>query len=237
MLRTVPSVVLIMLLAGSPVTRAQLLARRSIVEYDAGEFEKALVDATRAYELAHVPGLLFDLGQCHRALHHWEQAAFFYRGYLRGKPSARNRAEVLGLIAEMDAAAKAARPAQAVRPPPEPPVSVLVTRVPSPPVRPASVAPAVLASPPPPRSHVAPWIVGALGAASVVGGALAFGLMASSRAGYQPSGYETMSYASIQTSNTEAVLGELLVPVGVALLATAVGVSVFGTAPDGAVAR
>ncbi|MHB1845948.1 MAG: hypothetical protein ACYCWW_14070 [Deltaproteobacteria bacterium] len=233
-----PSVVLIMLLAGSPVTRAQALARRSIVEYDAGEFEKALVDATRAYELAHVPGLLFDLGQCHRALHHWERAAFFYRGYLRGKPSAKNRAEVLALIAEMDATAKEERLAQAVRPPPEPPASVLITRVPSPPVRPATVAPAVFVSPPPPpRSHVGPWVVGALGVASVIGGALAFGLMSANRVGYQPSGYETVSYASIQTSNTEAVLGEIFVPVGVALLATAAGISVFGAGPDGSVAR
>lgn len=104
-----------------PATReAEQLAKQSIVEYNVGDFDSALADATKAYKLKPLPGLLYDLAQCHRALHHWEKAEFFYRGYLREKPSAPNREAVEGLIAEMhqkqqtDLAGPAAEPPQPV---------------------------------------------------------------------------------------------------------------------------
>ncbi len=90
--------------AGAPEARE--LAKRSMIEYDAGDFDKALADAQKAYELDPVPALLYNLGQVHRALHHWERAEFFYRGYLRRKPTAPNRSSVRALIAEMEAQQK-----------------------------------------------------------------------------------------------------------------------------------
>ncbi len=77
---------------------AKELTRRSLVEYDTGDFDRSLADATRAYELDPLPAFLFNIAQCHRALHHWEQAEFFYHRYLGHVPRAKNRKMVEGLI-------------------------------------------------------------------------------------------------------------------------------------------
>jgi tetratricopeptide (TPR) repeat protein len=82
--------------------QAVALARQSITDFNVGDFGAALAEATQAYKLEPNPGLLYNLAQAHRALKHWERAEFFYRGYLRGKPNARNRAEVERLITEME---------------------------------------------------------------------------------------------------------------------------------------
>jgi len=106
---------------------AEKLARQSMLEYNVGDFTQALADATEAYRLAPRPGLLFNLGQCHRALHHWEQAEFFYRGYLREKPEAENREPVELLIREMVTKQQAeAAPAQPAAPLATAPPPVLV---------------------------------------------------------------------------------------------------------------
>ncbi|MHB1844303.1 MAG: hypothetical protein ACYCWW_05650, partial [Deltaproteobacteria bacterium] len=144
-------------LGASPKAEAQALARRSIIEYNAGDFEKALLDAQQAYELEPLAGLLYNLGQCHRALHHWERAEFFYRGYLREKPGAKNRPEVERLIAEMkqheqDELAER-RAAQA------PPTIVLPT---APPV--AAVPPPASSQPSPATAPLAPAPAAALAA-------------------------------------------------------------------------
>lgn len=81
--------------------QAVALARQSITDFNVGDFGAALAEATQAYKLEPNPGLLYNLAQAHRALKHWERAEFFYRGYLRGKPNAPNRAQVEKLIAEM----------------------------------------------------------------------------------------------------------------------------------------
>jgi hypothetical protein len=75
-------------------------------EYNVGRFDVALDDATNAYLLDPRPGLLYNIGQCQRALHNWERAEFFYRGYLRDKPDATNRKAVEDLIADMQAKQK-----------------------------------------------------------------------------------------------------------------------------------
>ncbi len=102
--------------------------RRSIFEYDTGKYAKALADIERAYELDPLPALLFNVGQCLRALGRHREAAISFRSYLRDSPRAKNRAEVEALVAEMTrlagldeagvkAAAKPVEPA-AVRPAP-----------------------------------------------------------------------------------------------------------------------
>ncbi len=92
-------------LAASPssvAAKAEALTRRAIVEYNGREFDQALADAKEAYALRPAIGLLFNLGQIHRALHHWEEAAFSYKAYLRERPDAVNRSIVLSLIKEME---------------------------------------------------------------------------------------------------------------------------------------
>ena len=53
---------------------AERLVKQSIVEYNVGDFDAALADVTKAYKLRPAPALLFNIGQCHRALHNWEKA-------------------------------------------------------------------------------------------------------------------------------------------------------------------
>lgn len=66
--------------------------------YKLGRFQEALAEYSKAYELAPLAGFLFNIGQCHRLLGNHERAVFFYKGYLREKPDARNREAVLKLI-------------------------------------------------------------------------------------------------------------------------------------------
>jgi tetratricopeptide (TPR) repeat protein len=165
-------VLLTLALGTSPkdAKEAERLVKQSIVEYNVGDFEAALTDVTKAYKLRPAPALLFNIGQCHRALHHWEKAEFFYRGYLREKPEATNRDKVEALIEEMQekqkaeaAAALAPAPALAapaaplvIVPPPASPAPITAT-VPSTVAATANEksapAAAVQANPPPAKSE------------------------------------------------------------------------------------
>src|SRR4051794_24258540 len=60
-------------------------------QYALGRFEEALKHFERAFELKPLPEFLFNIGQCHRNLGHWERANFFFQGYLNRVPKARNR--------------------------------------------------------------------------------------------------------------------------------------------------
>jgi tetratricopeptide (TPR) repeat protein len=79
-------------------------ARRKIAdaqkEYDLGEFGRALELYSEAYRLDPIPAFLFNIGQCHRQLGHWERAVFFYRRYLGLSPHASNTAQVEKLIGD-----------------------------------------------------------------------------------------------------------------------------------------
>lgn len=55
--------------ASTPAARAEALTRHAMTEFDGGEFDDALADVKRAYAIEPVPGLLYNLAQCHRALH------------------------------------------------------------------------------------------------------------------------------------------------------------------------
>jgi len=66
--------------------------------YHLGKFSEALAEYSRAYQVLPLPGFLFNIGQCHRMLGDCEQALFFFKGYLREQPKAKNRALVEGLI-------------------------------------------------------------------------------------------------------------------------------------------
>ncbi len=157
-------------LAVSPAAsqRAAKLAHRSVIEYNAGDFPRALRDITAAYELDPRPGLLYNLGQCHRAMGDAAKALFFYRGYLREQPDARNRASVLTIIKELEAKLAPAAPA----PPPSaapaaPPVIVEAPPPPSPFSTPTEVPSGAVSEggPPPGHSH---WLGATLATAAVV---------------------------------------------------------------------
>ncbi|MHB8417541.1 MAG: tetratricopeptide repeat protein [Myxococcales bacterium] len=246
------SLLLLAALAQTPNVRAEAkrLSRRSLVEYDGGDFAKAMADAKRAYDLAPIPDLLFNLAQCHRALHHWEQAAFFYRRYLAERPGSARKVVVRQLIQEMDenrreelAAQKTGR-AQPVAPAAAPqqaagsPAAATAPAaqpVPAAAVEPASPeAPAAAVTAAPRRRHVpaSAWVLIAGGLAVGLGGGLLWGLAAGDRAGYTGApGPQPVTNSQLQSSNTFAVTGDILVPLGAVLLAVGSGLAIFASPP------
>lgn len=86
------------------------------VAYEQGDFRKALSSFNAAYQLAPLPGFLFNVAQCHRQLGSFERAAWFYRRYLSlSEKEPANAAMVKDLIAEMDAKAKQQTASRAAR--------------------------------------------------------------------------------------------------------------------------
>ena len=77
---------------------AKALSRQAEVDYKLAHFDISLEEYSAAYRKYPTPGLLLNIGQCQRMLKNDEQAIFFYKGYLRDKPDASNRAVVEGLI-------------------------------------------------------------------------------------------------------------------------------------------
>jgi len=72
-----------------------------------------------------LPGLLFNIGQCHKKLGEWNKAAFFYRRYLARVPEGTDVQRLQELIAEMDEKEKEA----AAQVPPAAPTPVAVPAV------------------------------------------------------------------------------------------------------------
>jgi tetratricopeptide (TPR) repeat protein len=79
---------------------AKAEVERAEVQYKLGRFDEALEGYSRAYELVNAPGLLFDIGQCHRNLRSYERAIFFFQEYLREEARPERRALANQLIAE-----------------------------------------------------------------------------------------------------------------------------------------
>jgi len=84
----------------TPIDQAKALTAQAELEYKVGHFQLALNAYSSAYEIYPTPALLFNIGQCHKLLKNHERAVFFFRGYLRDKPDAPNRAQVEGLLAD-----------------------------------------------------------------------------------------------------------------------------------------
>jgi tetratricopeptide (TPR) repeat protein len=79
--------------------------------YEQGNFRQALEDFEAAYQLAPLPGFLFNVAQCHRQLGNYARAASSYRRFLTlSEKEPANAAMVKELIAEMDAKAKPSKP-------------------------------------------------------------------------------------------------------------------------------
>ena len=103
---------------GASAARAHF--QKAEAAFNMGDFEGALASYQAAYKAKPLPGLLFNVGQCHRNMGNHERALFFYRRYLALSPDTPNRSLVEGLIAEEEkkeaASGKAAPPA--TTPPP-----------------------------------------------------------------------------------------------------------------------
>ena len=118
--------------------------------YNLNEFQEALQDFKEAYRLFPDPVFLFNVAQCERQLGNLDEAIKFYRSYLRNKPKAPNRQEVLRRIDEMQAVIDAKKSASE-KPPLNlvPPAAGDEPRLPAPaPTAAPTAAPAVSAPTP-----------------------------------------------------------------------------------------
>ena len=68
-----------------------------------GKFDEALAQYQRAYDAKPLPGLLFNIGQCHRNLGDYEAAIFSFKKYLKAAPEADNREQVEEYIVDLEA--------------------------------------------------------------------------------------------------------------------------------------
>lgn len=104
-----------------PRAEAKREVERAEVQYKLGRFDEALEGYSRAYELVNAPGLLFNIGQCHKNLKSYERAIFFFQEFLREAKQPERRALAKELIAEARAQLEKQRlePPPAAEPPPE----------------------------------------------------------------------------------------------------------------------
>src|SRR5439155_25658622 len=106
---------------------AKRITRQALVHYDLGEWDKAIAEFKRAYEISEAPTLLFNLAQAHRKKKEYAEALKLYESYLRRLPGARNRALVERFQAE--SRRELEKEKAAAMPPPtpvEPPAPVVV---------------------------------------------------------------------------------------------------------------
>jgi hypothetical protein len=73
---------------------------RAEAAFRARRFEDARLGYQAAYEREALPGLLFNIAQCHRYLENHERAIFFYERYLELAGRTPDRARTLELIAQ-----------------------------------------------------------------------------------------------------------------------------------------
>ena len=219
--------------AGDGRKEAKAHADRALREYNLGNFEEAITEFGKAYEIGPSPILLFNIGLAHRHLEHWDRATFFFRRYLNETaPDAPSRAAARRFIEEMQSkiAAGTKGPDTATTAPPTAAGSTTPQTTtpaktdassPPPPQTPAgspSVTPTgpqvgggttPVANPPAnsstPWLRTAAWISGGV-AVAALGGGIAFQLASSSNLSDFNSGCGVLADGSIVStgSNTQA---------------------------------
>lgn len=228
--------------AGPPsaTDQARSLTRRSILEYNQGEYVQALADIEQAYELDPRPALNFNVGQCQRALGHHREAALAFKSYLRDVPNAPNREKAAALVVEMEKLARDDARLHRNEPKPAPVVVVASGPIPAPP----PFVPAALPSAPegavtasePPAHHIsaAAWWLGGSGIAVAVAGTVLFALAESTMSGDHPVSLgngvtqHSLTSSAFYTAATEGNVGEGLWAGGGALLVSGVIVALTG---------
>ncbi|HME90437.1 MAG TPA: tetratricopeptide repeat protein, partial [Myxococcaceae bacterium] len=88
--------------AAEPRAREQFRAGQQA--YEAGKYGDALKAFSEAYGLQPMPGLLFNIAQCHRKLGNYDRAAVFYQQYLELSRSRENSSVVRALLSEVQTA-------------------------------------------------------------------------------------------------------------------------------------
>jgi tetratricopeptide (TPR) repeat protein len=105
------SSLLLLLLALAPLAHAresvEAQARRIALEgkkaFDTGDFATAIARYQAAYKLKAAPGLLFNLGQCHRKTGALEEARSYFKRYLETNPPEAQAKATEQVIAEVEA--------------------------------------------------------------------------------------------------------------------------------------
>jgi tetratricopeptide (TPR) repeat protein len=84
------------------MTEAEEHFSRGLTHYKLGEFDEAITEFKKAYELSNEPVILFNIAQAYRLKEDYKNALYFYRTYLREEPDASNRADVEKWISELE---------------------------------------------------------------------------------------------------------------------------------------
>jgi hypothetical protein len=126
-LRVVRIAILLLVTAASSAraedtSKARELYEDGVTNYNLGHFEEALASFESAYRRHHDPAFLFNIGQCQRNLHKYEDAERSYRAYLRESPDLPDstRLQVQKLMLEMEQAIneqRAKQPPTGTQPP------------------------------------------------------------------------------------------------------------------------
>jgi tetratricopeptide (TPR) repeat protein len=86
--------------------------------YQLGQYQEAIVELRRAYELRADPRFLYEIAEAYRQLGATDQALFYYERYLVGAPEAPDRDAVEDRVAELESLrARPPLPAPGSRPP------------------------------------------------------------------------------------------------------------------------
>ena len=173
--------------------KARQLYGEGKAEYDLGHTAQALAKFEAAYRAKPVPGLLFNIAQCHRLLGDLKSAAMTYRAFLRnesaGTAQAQKAAELLKQVEEAmerQSSAQQApplgltqpeekKPVVAIATTPSPPPAVVPLAVTQPPVKPTRVVESE------PRPRLWTYVAGG-GAVLAAAGGTMFALKAKSAA-------------------------------------------------------
>jgi tetratricopeptide (TPR) repeat protein len=88
--------------AATETTSGSTHRARGAEHFAQGEYDAAISEFRKAYELEADPAVLYDIGLAYQELGVPERARFFYRRYLSSAPLAPNRAEVEERVAALD---------------------------------------------------------------------------------------------------------------------------------------
>jgi tetratricopeptide (TPR) repeat protein len=102
----VKNLVLLSLLFATPALADDLQSarehyHRATTLFDLRRYDEAVREYEKAFESKDDPALLFNIGQAYRLGGRYEAAIGAFRSYLRRQPAAKNRAEVMARIHEM----------------------------------------------------------------------------------------------------------------------------------------
>jgi tetratricopeptide (TPR) repeat protein len=70
--------------------------------YQRGQYQEAIIEFRRAYELRDLPRFLYEIAESYRQLGATDQALFYYDRYLAGAPDAPDRDEVEDRVVELE---------------------------------------------------------------------------------------------------------------------------------------